>query len=295
MTQGERMRLQGKSAVITGAGSGLGRATAQLFAAEGAQVVCVDVSRERVDAVAAELTGQGGKAVAVTADVRSESDVESAVAAAVDTYGRLDIMYANAGIMVPGMGRVALEDLDVEAWETTLSVNLTGVFLCAKYATRAMKQSGGGAILVTSSMAALRAYPGAHAYAASKGGVNALVMNLAVELGKYGIRVNALCPSGGMSPNFLKPSDAPVDGRAYDELRAWDPDRAPYPLKLDAPPTLADNAAAALFLVSEEARWITGLCVPTCDGGLMHTVGSQLKSGWQDKMAGKKSAEGANA
>jgi hypothetical protein len=284
------MRLRGKSVVITGAGSGLGRASAQLFAAEGANVVCVDLSSERVEAVASEITASGGVALGVTANVRYEAQVETAVAAAVDTYGRLDVMYANAGIMVPGLGRVALEDLTVEAWETTLGVNLTGVFLCAKYATRAMKETGGGSILVTSSMAALRAYPGSHAYAASKGGVNSLVMNLSVELGKYAIRVNALCPSGGMSPNFLKAADAPVDGRAYDELRAWDPDRAPYPLKLDAPPTLADNAAAALFLVSDEARWITGLCVPTSDGGLMHTVGSQLKSGWQDKMAGKKAA-----
>jgi NAD(P)-dependent dehydrogenase (short-subunit alcohol dehydrogenase family) len=279
------MRLRGKSAVVTGAGSGLGRASAMLFADQGADVVCVDVSADRAEAVAKEI---GGSAVAVVADVRDEDQVAAAVHKAVESFGRLDIMYANAGIMVPGLGRVPLEDLSLDAWDTTIGVNLTGVFLCAKYATRAMKETGGGAILVTSSMAALRAYPGSHAYAASKGGVNSLVMNLSVELGKYGIRVNALCPSGGMSPNFLKPGDAPVDGRAYDELREWDPQRAPYPLKLDTPPTLADNAAAALFLVSDEARWITGLCIPTSDGGLMHTVGSQLKSGWQDKMAGKK-------
>jgi hypothetical protein len=281
------MRLQGKSVVITGAGSGLGRASALLFGAEGANLVCVDSHAERVDAVARQIAEAGGVACGVVADVRDEDRVAAAVSTAVDRYGRLDVMYANAGIMVPGLGRVALEDLSVDAWETTLGVNLTGVFLCAKHATRAMKQTGGGAILVTSSMAALRAYPGSHAYAASKGGVNSLVMNLSVDLGKYGIRVNALCPSGGMSPNFLKPGDAPVDGRAYDELRTWDPDRAPYPLKLGTPPTLADNAAAALFLVSDEAQWITGICLPTSDGGLMHTVGSQLKSGWQDKMAGK--------
>jgi len=284
------MRLLGKSIVITGAGSGLGRACALRFAAEGARLVCVDVSAERVGAVVAELTEAGHAAIGVTADVRDESRVAGAVEAAVDAYGRLDVMYANAGIMVPGLGRVPLEDLTVEAWDTTLGVNLTGVFLCAKHATRAMKQTGRGAILVTSSMAALRAYPGSHAYAASKGGVNSLVMNLSVELGKYGIRVNALCPSGGMSPNFLKPGDAPVDGKAYDELRTWDADRAPYPLKLATPPALADNAAAALFLVSDEAQWITGICLPTSDGGLMHTVSSQLKSGWQDKMAGKSPA-----
>ncbi len=282
------MRLQGKSVVITGAGSGLGRASARLFAAEGARLVCVDLSAERVDAIVGEISESGHTAIGVTADVRDEDQVAGAVGKAVDVYGRLDVMYANAGIMVPGLGRVPLEDLTIEAWDTTLGVNLTGVFLCAKHATRAMKQTGGGAILVTSSMAALRAYPGSHAYAASKGGVNSLVMNLSVELGKYGIRVNALCPSGGMSPNFLKPFDAPVDGKAYDELRAWDPDRSPYPLKLKTPPTLADNAGAALFLVSDDAQWITGICLPTSDGGLMHTVGSQLKSGWQDKMVGKK-------
>jgi len=289
------MRLQGKSVVITGAGSGLGRECSLLFAAEGANVVCADVNAERVAAVVGEIEAgtTGGTAVGVTADVRDEEQVAAAVATAVERFGRLDVMYANAGIMVPGLGRVPLEDLTVEAWETTLGVNLTGVFLCAKYATRAMKETGGGAILVTSSMAALRAYPNSHAYAASKGGVNALVMNLSVDLGKYGIRVNALCPSGGMSPNFLKPGDAPVEGRAYDELRAWDPDRAPYPLKLGTPPTLSDNAAAALFLVSDEAKWTTGVCLPTSDGGLMHTVGSQLKSGWQDKMAGRKNGVSA--
>lgn len=114
------MRLQGKSVVITGAGSGLGRECALLFAAEGANVVCADVSAERVAAVVAEIAAAGGSAVGATADVRNEEQVADTVTRAVAEFGRLDVMYANAGIMVPGLGRVPLEDLTVEAWETTL-------------------------------------------------------------------------------------------------------------------------------------------------------------------------------
>jgi NAD(P)-dependent dehydrogenase (short-subunit alcohol dehydrogenase family) len=279
------MRLQGKVAFITGAGSGLGRESARLFSKEGASVIACDVNRARVEDVAEAIVADGGRAFAIEADVSQEEQVAAAIDMAVTTYGHLDILFANAGIMVPGLGTVALSDLSLDAWNRTLAVNLTGVFLCCKYAVPAMKEnSGGGAILFTSSMAALRAYPNTHAYAASKGGLNALVTSLSVDLGQFGIRVNAICPSGGMSTNFLKDEDAPVTGTSYDEVREWDPNRAPYPLKLSHPPSIADNAAAALFLVSDEASWITGVCLPTSDGALMHTVGSQLRNGWQKKM-----------
>ncbi|EHB55601.1 3-oxoacyl-(acyl-carrier-protein) reductase [Mycolicibacterium rhodesiae JS60] len=280
------MKLEGKSVVITGAGSGLGRASALLFAEEGADLTLADIDEGRVAAVADEIKQRGGRVTHTQTDVRDEAQVASLVATAVKSYGRLDVMYANAGIMSPGLGAVALEDFTVEAWRTTLDVNLMGVFLCCKHSVKPMRENGGGAILTTSSMAALRAYPGSHAYSASKGGLNALVMTLSRELGAAGIRINALCPSGGMSANFLRPTDADVDGLSYDELRTWNPDRAPYPLKLDHPPTLLDNAKTALFLVSDDAAYITGLCLPSGDGGLMHTVGAQLGSGWQKKMAG---------
>jgi NAD(P)-dependent dehydrogenase (short-subunit alcohol dehydrogenase family) len=253
------VKLEGKSVVITGAGSGLGRASALLFAEEGADLTLADIDEGRVEAVADEIKQRGGRVTHTQTDVRDEEQVASLVATAVKSYGRLDVMYANAGIMSPGLGAVALEDFTVEAWRTTFDVNLMGVFLCCKHSVKPMRENGGGAILTTSSMAALRAYPGSHAYSASKGGLNALVM---------------------------RPTDADVDGLSYDELRTWNPDRAPYPLKLDHPPTLLDNAKAALFLVSDDAAYITGLCLPSGDGGLMHTVGAQLGSGWQKKMAG---------
>jgi NAD(P)-dependent dehydrogenase (short-subunit alcohol dehydrogenase family) len=284
------LRLEGKSVVITGAGSGLGRASALLFAQEGAHLTLADINEERVAAVAEQIRQQGAKVACMQTDVRDETQVAALVATAIDSFGRLDVMYANAGIMSPGLGAVPLEDFTLEAWHTTVDVNLTGVFLCCKHAVKPMRDNGGGAILATSSMAALRAYPGSHAYSATKGGLNALVMTLSRELGADGIRINALCPSGGMSANFLRSYDADVDSRSYDEMRAWDPDRAPYPLKLDRPPTLVDNAKTALFLVSDDAAYITGLCLPSGDGGLMHTVGAQLRSGWQKKMAGAEAA-----
>jgi NAD(P)-dependent dehydrogenase (short-subunit alcohol dehydrogenase family) len=280
------MRLDGKIAIITGAGSGLGRASALRFAGEGARLVLVDVNGDRAEESAKLVAEAGGEARPCTADVSREVEVAEAVDLAVAEFGRLDIMFANAGIMSPGLGAVPFDELTEEEWRSTLDVNLTGAFFSCKHAVRAMKRNPGGAILLTSSMAALRAYPGAAAYGASKGGINSLVVNLSLEVGAHGIRVNAICPSGGMSSNFLLPRDAPVTGASYDELRAWRPEKAPYPLKLDRPPTLDDNAAAALFLVSDEAVWMTGLCLPTADGGLINTVATRLSGDWQTKLSG---------
>jgi hypothetical protein len=290
------MRLDDRIGIITGAGSGLGRASALLFASRGASLVLVDVNGDRAEESAKLVAEAGGVAVPFTADVRREGQVAAAVDAAVAQFGRLDIMFANAGIMTPGLGAVPFEELTEEAWRATLDVNLTGAFFCCKHAVRAMKANPGGAggvILLTSSMAALRAYPGAAAYGATKGGINALVVNLSVEAGAHGIRVNAICPSGGMSANFLLPGDAPVTGASYDELRAWRPERAPYPLKLSRPPTLEDNAKAALFLVSDESAWMTGLCLPTADGGLINTVAARLSGDWQKKLSGGEGEGGA--
>jgi len=273
------MRLLGKVVVITGAGAGLGRECALLFAQEGARVVVTDVVADRAAAVSGLINDAGGESPALKVDVRSEDDVHAAVAAAVDTYGALDIMHANAGIAMPGLGSIPFDEVTKEQWQLVVDVNLTGVFLACKQAVPPMKRAGGGAIVVTSSAASLVAYPGWSAYGASKGGVNSLVRQLALELGRFGIRINALCPTRGMSPNMLLPGDAPVLGRSYEESTGtWSPDESPIPLKLDRPPNLRDNANLALFLASDDSQYMSGVCLPSCDGGTLSRVAMLLEA-----------------
>lgn len=267
------MRLAGKVALITGAGAGLGREAALLFAQEGARVIVTDVSAGRAQEVAKQVNERAGEAFAVAADVSVESDVAAAVQVAVDRHGKLDVMFANAGVAVDSLGAIPFEQLPAQSWQRLVDVNLTGVFFSCKHAAAVMKRNGGGTIVVTSSAASLAAYPGWAAYAATKGGVNALVRGMALDLGRYGIRVNALCPASGMSPNFVSPLDAPVVPASYEESAgAWDPWTTTMPLKLNRPPSLADNAKVALFLASDDSAYMSGVCVPSCDGGMLARV-----------------------
>jgi NAD(P)-dependent dehydrogenase (short-subunit alcohol dehydrogenase family) len=260
-------RLDGKAVLITGAGSGLGRESALLFAAEGASVVVTDLVPERVDRVVEEILAAGGRAIGAKADVREASDSVNAVALAVDAFGRLDVLMCSAGIPEEGFGTLAFEDISVEGFTSMLATNLTGVFLAARAAVPVMKRQGRGTILAVSSMAGFVAYPGFPGYAAAKHGVNGLVKGMSLSLGGYGIRANALCPAHGMSVNFAMPPDAQVLGKSYEEMQPWDPAANSIPLKLDRPPTLRDNANAALFLVSDESAYISGVCLPATDGG----------------------------
>ena len=260
-------RLQDKVMLITGAGSGLGREVALLAAEEGAKVVVTDKIAGRIGPVVEAITAKGGDAAGLKADVTVESEVEAAVGFAQDTFGTLNIVHANAGVTVPGQGTVALEDTTLESWHAVNDVNLTGVFLTIKHAARAMKQAG-GSIVVTSSAASLVSYPGFGIYAAGKAGVNGLVRAAAYDLGTYGIRVNAVCPTHGMSVNFGLPPDAPVTGMSYEEAAGnWDPSTAVMPLRLGRPPTLRDNAWPVIFLASDESAYMSGVCFPTADGG----------------------------
>jgi NAD(P)-dependent dehydrogenase (short-subunit alcohol dehydrogenase family) len=262
------VRLQGKVMLITGAGSGLGREVALLAAEEGAKVVVTDKIEARIGPVVEAITGKGGEAAGLKADVTVEAEVEAAVSFAGDTFGPLNVVHANAGVTVPGQGRIALEDTTLESWHAVNDVNLTGVFLTIKHAARAMKQTGGGSIVVTSSAASLVAYPGFGSYVAGKSGVNGLVRAAAFELGKYGIRTNAVCPTHGMSVNFMMPPDAPVAGVSYEEAAGpWDPAVAVMPLRLSRPPALRDNAWPVIFLASDESQYMSGVCFPTADGG----------------------------
>jgi len=281
------MRLADKVAVITGAGSGLGRECSLLFADEGARVVAVDIDEQRANDVAALVETRGGKAIAVTADVGAEPEIAAAVGTAIEQFGRLDIMFANAGVTVPGRGGVAFDDLTEEAWDETFHTNIKGVFFSCKHAVRAMKEQRSGTIIATSSAASFAAYPGMHAYAATKGAVNSLVKTLSMELGAYGIRINAVAPTHGMSPNFFLGKGFPVLGKSYEEVGGpWDPSISPIPLKLDRPPSLRDNANVVLFLASDESAYISGVVLPSTDGGTLSKVAMEFPENWLDLALG---------
>jgi len=267
------MRLDGKAVLITGAGAGLGRESALLFADEGARVAVNDFVAQRAHDVAAQIVERGGEAIAVPGDVSDEAEISAAVKATVDRFGQLNVLYANAGIADEGNGTVAFENRSLEHWQRMIGTNLTGVFLSCKHAVPPMREAGGGSIVVTSSIAAFTVYPGWSLYAASKGGVNGLVRGLAVDLGAYGIRVNALCPMLGMSPNFMNPIGSPVVYGSYEEFHGWDPDTFAGPLKIGRPPSLRDSANLALFLASDESAYMSGVCIPTCDAGATARMG----------------------
>lgn len=275
------MRLEGKVAVITGAGSGLGRQCAQLFTAEGARVAIVDIDSDRAEQTLKLVSEDGGDAIAITADVAVKEQITAAIDQTVEHYGKLDIAWANAGIVsrggvptVAGGEFVAFEDLTEADWQHVLGVNLSGVVYTAQAAVPHLKANGGGTILATSSAASFVAYHNIAMYSATKAGVNGLVRGLSLDLGRFGIRVNAIAPTHGMSPNFLMPPGSPVVGQSYEEVAGpWNPTVSPIPLKLPRPPSLADNAKVALFLVSDDSAYISGATIGATDGGTLGRVG----------------------
>jgi NAD(P)-dependent dehydrogenase (short-subunit alcohol dehydrogenase family) len=258
MTQRLRApRLNDRVAVITGAGSGLGRRSALLFAEEGAKVVVADINGDRAERVVGEIAEAGGTATAMTCDVSVEAQVAALVALAVDTYGTLDVMFNNAGIPLVG----PFEETTEAALRRVLEVNVMGTVFGCKHAAPILKAKRSGVILNTSSASALAAIPGNSVYAATKGAVNVLTRDLAVELGPFNVRVNALCSMGGMSANMMLPPDAPiVDEDAHDA--EWNPAETMYVLATSRPPKLIDHANVALFLASDDAAWCSGICLP---------------------------------
>ncbi|HZZ79808.1 MAG TPA: SDR family oxidoreductase, partial [Gemmataceae bacterium] len=246
-----------------------------------AKVAVVDIDRDRADETVKLVEQDGGTAFAITADVSDEGQMNDAVSRTVEEFGKLDIMFANAGVIsrggvpsVAGGEHVDFQDLTAADWQHVLGVNLSGVVYAAKAAVPALRANGGGTILATSSAASLVAYHGIALYSATKAGVNGLVRGLSLDLGRFGIRVNAICPTHGMSPNFLMAPGSPVVGKSYEEVAGpWDPSTSPIPLKLNRPPSLLDNAKAALFLASDDSAYMSGLCLPTTDGGTLSRVG----------------------
>lgn len=248
-------RLEGKVAIVTGAASGIGRATALLFAQEGAKVVVADVDPRGQD-VAAEITSAGGTALFVRTDVSQPEDVEALVRTTVDTYGTLDIMVNNAG--VEGEQRPTA-DCTVENWDRVLNVNLKGVFLGMKYAIPAMLRAGGGSIVNTASTAGLTGYPSLPAYAASKGGVIQLTKTAALEYARTGIRVNCICPGGILTPLV----ERFTAGLPQEQIQKMV--EAAHPVGRFGKPE--EVALLALFLASDESAFCTGAPF-IIDGGM---------------------------
>jgi NAD(P)-dependent dehydrogenase (short-subunit alcohol dehydrogenase family) len=249
------MRLEGKVALITGGASGMGKVASELFAREGARVVLTDVSDEPGVAAAAGITVAGGEALYVHADVSKETDAESMIAATVERFGRLDILYNNAGIMPGEDGSVHLTTEAV--WDRVLAVNVKGVAFGCKYGIPAMLESGGGSIInVASFVAWIGAATSQTAYTSSKGAVLSMTREIAVEYARKGIRCNALCPGPIETPLLMQLlSDEAKRQRRFVHIPMGRLGQA------------EELAKAALFLASDDSSFMTGASL-IVDGGV---------------------------
>ncbi len=253
-------RLDGKVAVVTGAGSrgpgvGNGKAVAILFAREGAKVVCVDQVLERAGETVASIEAEGGVATAVAADVTKRPDCERMVVAAIEQYGRLDVLHNNVGIV----SLQGIREVTEEEWDQSMAVNLKSMVLTTQAALPRLEAAGGGSIINVSSIAALRTYGPVTAYQTTKAGIIGLTISLAGQLADKRIRVNAIAPGQVWTPlvaEFMSPElreERRRSGLIQDEGTAW------------------DVAWGAVYLASDESRWVTGH-VLTIDGGVTLTM-----------------------
>jgi NAD(P)-dependent dehydrogenase (short-subunit alcohol dehydrogenase family) len=252
-------RLEGKVALITGAGMGIGAAAARRFAEEGARVVIADVNREAGAASAAAASagaagtaaGQHGEAPFVRTDVTDEAQVSAAVAEATGRFGRLDVLYNCAGGSI--VEDTTVTEVDLSVWQHTIDLDLLGTVLCCRHAIPAIIASGGGAVVNMSSTAALQPWR-AHVYSAAKGAILSLTRSLARSYAKRGVRVNAICPGYVLTERVLERFEPP-------DIEA---SRARYPFAVGEP---TDIANIAVFLASDESRMVTGTHI-AADGGM---------------------------
>jgi len=250
------VKLKDRVAIVTGAGSGIGAASALAMAAEGARVVVADVNETAAKAIVEKIERQGGQGLALHVDVARAADNKALVERAVATFGRLDVFYANAGVP---QWKSDIEEVEEQVFDRIFDVNVKGVWLGARYALPVMKRQRRGVFLITSSTSAIRPRPGGQTYAASKGAVVTLAKALALEAAPHGVRVVAIAPVAThtpMLPTFMNKQAVDAEGLARYE--------ATVPLgRLNQP---EDIARTAVFLASDDAAMITGSCVEV-DGG----------------------------
>ncbi len=255
------MRLEGKVALITGGGSGLGQATAQLFASEGARIVVADLSDENAAQAVEKIAEAGGEATSVSGDVSVNQDAERMVVRAVESYGRIDVVVNSVGVNSRNAAPPGASDEEV--WDRIIDVNLKGTYLISYHAVPEMKKTGGGAIVNVASIMGLVGYPigipgiggGFNPYTSSKGGVVNFTRNLAVDVAKDNIRVNCLCP-GFIETNLTRTF------LSQPEIHKALVDRHPMG-RLGRPEEVAN---AALYLASDDSAYVTGTALPV-DGG----------------------------
>lgn len=243
------MQLENAVAIVTGSGSGIGRGIARHFAREGASLVVADVDPVRGEATVALIHGEGGEALFVPTDVTSSADIQRMVAAAVQRFGRLDVLVNNAGISPVG----SVTETSEEEWDRCLAVGLKSVFLGCKYAIPAMVPNGGGAIVNIAGTLGLRGAPRKASYCAAKAGVVNLTRQMALDYGRSSVRVNCICP-GFVDTPLTRSLPEPERQRAVGQL--------PIPRAA----TVDDVASAAVFLASSAAAYITGAVI-VVDGG----------------------------
>lgn len=254
------MRLKDKVAVITAAGSGSGRAGSLIFAREGAKVVVADIDPKGGEETVRMVKEAGGEAYFIPVDCGKVAEMRKLIDAAMNKYGRLNILWNHAGIPGPG----TLESTEEEAFDRAMAINVKGCFFASKFAVPYMKQSGAGAILFTSSVSGLRASPYSPSYSLAKGGLVTLTMSLAVYLAPHNIRVNCICPGSIDSPMirvFIDRSGS-LKGEAMENALREHAKKAPLN-RMAKPEEIAN---LALFLASDESSFITGAAVPI-DGG----------------------------
>jgi NAD(P)-dependent dehydrogenase (short-subunit alcohol dehydrogenase family) len=247
-------RLEGKVALITGAGNGIGAEAARLFAREGARIVVAELKAEDGRAVESQIRSAGGQAVFIQTDVTDEASVQAAIQAATATYGKLDVLYNNAGASSAADGPVT--EAPAEEFWRAIRLNLFGAWLCCRYGIPEIAKAGGGSVINTASVVALMGLHRLDAYTASKGGLVALTRSMAVEFAPMKVRVNALAPTTTMTPRVMelrKNRQPGNDGR-----------------NLLGPADPIDVAFAALYLASDESRRVTGHILPV-DSGLTAT------------------------
>jgi NAD(P)-dependent dehydrogenase (short-subunit alcohol dehydrogenase family) len=254
-------RLDGKVAMISGAGTGIGREAAKMFAREGAQVVIAELNPQLGEATEALVRDAGGDATFVRTDVTDEAQVANAVDTAVSAYGKLNVLYNCAGGSIPEDGPVT--DVDMDVWDFTMSLDLKGPFLCCRHGIPKLIETGGGTVVNMASTAALMGMR-MHVYSAAKGGVISLTKALARQYSRSGVRANAICPGYVLTDRVTKRfSVAGPSGEASQEEKA----RQKYPFGVGQPEEIAN---IALFLASDESRMINGTSIPA-DGGMSYT------------------------